>query len=116
MTLQVNPAWLVDTVTIEKFLGEGDYNKPEYGPAIQLDKVRVDMSKQYTGTGNNRTIVANATVFLYAKFTSNFPSDIDNTWLKGRLTYRRHQYQITDWALFHEPTSARPFSIELKVI
>lgn len=116
MTLQVNPAWLVDEVTVEKRIGEGDYNKPEYAKPIKLEKVRVDLSKQYSGTGNDRTIAANATVFLYAKFTSNFPDDIDDSWLKTQVTYLGHQYQIVDWSFFHEPTSAKPFSIELKVI
>lgn len=116
MTLQVDPRWLIHSVDVAKKIGEGDYNKVIYGEPVTLNHVRVDMTKEYTGTGNNRTITANATVFLYAKFTGNFPSDIDDAWLNARLTFNGHEYLIADYAIYYEPTRPKIWSIELKVI
>jgi hypothetical protein len=114
--VQVDPAWLNSVVTVEPYIDEGDYNETRYGDKITLNKCRVDVSKVFSGTGADRTIVANATVFLYAAYTNNYPNSIDDSWLQARLTYRGHEYKIVNWAAYTEPDSGEPFSIELEVI
>ncbi|WP_179394726.1 putative minor capsid protein [Lacticaseibacillus absianus] len=115
-TLQPDQAWLRDTVTVEKYLDDGDYNVGKYADPVTLDLVRVDLTKDYAGVGNDRTITANATVFLIARYTTNFPSDIDDSWLRARLTYKGHEYCVKDWSDYQDPDTGAPFSIELKVI
>lgn len=115
-TLQPDVTWLRDTVTIERRLSEGDYNVDSYSEPVTLDRVRVDLTKDYTGTGDNRTITANATVFLIAAFTGSYPDDIDDSWLQARLTYRGKPYKIVDWSSYQDPDNGAPFSIELKVV
>lgn len=114
--IQPDQSWLNDTVTVERFLGEGDYNKPTYDKAITLAPVRVDLTKDFTGVGANRTIVANATVFLFAAYTAGYPGAIDDSWLQARLMFNGHPYKVVDWSSHEEPDSSAPFSIELKVI
>lgn len=114
--IQPDPSWLNDTVTMEKYLGEGDYNKPSYDTPITLAPVRVDLTKDFSGVGANRTIVANATVFLFAIYTQGYPEAIDDSWLQGRLTFKGHPYKVVDWSEHEEPDTGKPFSIELKVI
>jgi hypothetical protein len=109
-------AWLHDTVTIELYTDEGDYNKPNYAEAIELTNVRVDMTKEFSGTGSNRTLTANATVFLIAAYTTNYPVQIDDSWLQARLTYNGHEYKVVNWSAYQEPDSSAPYSIELQVI
>ncbi|MFD1466476.1 putative minor capsid protein [Lapidilactobacillus mulanensis] len=116
MTLQIDPRWLVHSVEVAKKLDEDNWNKPIYADPITYNRVRVDMTKEFTGTGNDRTITANATVFLFAKFTGNFPVDIDDTWLDAKLTFNGHDYLVKNWSPYSEPTSANLWSIELKVI
>lgn len=115
MTELIDSSWLVDTVSIAKQVGEDDWQNPIYDDPIKLDNVRVDFSKQYTGVGNNREIVANATVFLFAQFTGNYFVP-DDDWLKANLVYNGHEYLVTDYAAYHEVESNKPYSVELKVI
>ncbi|WP_125703702.1 putative minor capsid protein [Lacticaseibacillus daqingensis] len=113
--LQPDQTWLRDTVTVELYLDEGDYNVPSYAKPVTLEKVRVDLTKDFVGTGSDRTITANATVFLIAKYTTNYPA-IDDSWLQARLTYNGHEYKVVNWSAYQEPDTGTPFSIELKVI
>lgn len=115
-TLQPDKTWLRDTITVELYQGDGDYNIPKYAPAVTLELVRVDMTKSFTGTGDNRTITANATVFLIAKYTTNYPTSIDDSWLQARLKFNGHEYKVVDWSKYDDPDTGQPFSIELKVI
>lgn len=115
-SIQVDPTWLNDEVTIERYLGEGDFNVAKYADKITLTDCRVDMTKIFSGTGADRTVIANATVFLYAAYTDNYPVDIDDSWLQARLMYRGHEYKVVNWSAFNEPDSSKPFSVELEVI
>lgn len=114
--IDINPEWLVDTITIELYKGEGDYNEAVYGELIACENCRVDLSKVYSGTGNDRTISANATAYLFAPFTSNFPSDISDEYLKARVVYEGKTYQVSNWKKWHGITSNEPFSVELELI
>lgn len=114
-TIAIDKSWLVDKITISKVIGEDDWQKPEYGEPIEFENCRVDLTKQYTGTGNNREIVANATVFFYAQFTTNIFT-FDDTWLKAKVTYDGHEYLVTDYANYHSVNSKDLYSVELKVI
>lgn len=115
MTEVIDASWLVDTVSIAKSDGEDDWGKPNYAEPIELTNVRVDLTKQYTGTGNNREIVANATVFLFARFTGNYFVP-DDDWLKSKVAYNGHEYLVTDYVINHEVETNKPYSVELKVI
>lgn len=116
MTEVIDASWLVDTVSIAKATGEvDDWQKPIYDEPIELTSVRVDLTKQYTGTGNNREIVANATVFLFARFTGNYFVP-DDEWLKAKVAYNGRDYLVTDYVVNHEVETNKPYSVELKVI
>lgn len=112
----VDETWLVDTVTITKTNAKADdWQKPIEDEAVVLSNVRVDMAKQYTGSGNNRSIVANATVFMFAAFTDNY-FEPDDAWLNARLTYKGYDYLIKDFSIYHDIDSNDPYSVELRVI
>ncbi|MFL2063297.1 putative minor capsid protein [Latilactobacillus sakei] len=114
MTELIDASWLVDSITIAKAI-EDDWQNTTYPDPITLDNVRVDLTKQYTGTGNNREIVANATVFLFARFTGNYFVP-DDDWLKSKVVYNGHEYLATDYVVNHGIETNKPYSVELKVI
>lgn len=107
--------WFPDTISLAKHLRESDYNRAEYADAKQYQHVRVDMTKDFTGTGSDRTISANATVFMLAKFTTPFPNDIGDSWLRGKLTFRNKDYKIVNWSYYRDD-QGQLYSVELKVI
>lgn len=112
--LEIDDSWLVDSVTIAKAKVD-DWQNTEYVNPIELNKVRVDLSKQYSGVGNNREIVANATVFLFAAFTENFFVP-DDRWLNSKIVYEDQEFIVKDYVVSHEVSTNKPFSVELKVI
>lgn len=115
-TLYPDKSWLCDTIKVELYQGEGDYNIAQYSAPLFLTMVHVDMTKSFTGVGDDRTITANATIFLIAKYTTNYPTSIDDSWLQARLTVDGHEYKVVDWSRYDDPDTGKPFSVELKVI
>lgn len=113
--IEINPDWLVDTISIALKIGEGDYNVAKYAEPITIGKVRVDLTKQYSGTGNDRTVSANATVFLYAEFSTNYPQ-IGKNYLQAKVIFDGHEYILDSFNKFHDIESDEPYSIELGLI
>jgi len=84
MTMAIDPSWLNDSVKIKRKTGMDRYQKPTYEETT-FDKVRVHMETVYSGTANNRQIVANGKVFLYADYTTPY-FRLDKTWLDSIVT------------------------------
>lgn len=82
-----------DTVTLAQKVGKDDWQKPLYGDPITV-KARVDRGTIYSGTNNDRQIVANAVIYLRTKLNPNMPV-LGPDWLQGSATFDGHSYAIT---------------------
>lgn len=114
MDILVDKSWLVDSVTLAKATLD-DWQKVTYVDEVILDNVRVDLTKSYSGSGDSRSIVANATVFMYGAFTTNFFAP-DDSWLNARLIYNGHEYLVKDISIYHGIKTKDVYSVELQVI
>lgn len=114
--LTIDPNWLVHSIIVYPKIGEDDYNAPIYGDPVTYDQVRMDLTKKYVWESGKKQLAANATVFLFAQYTNNFPVDIDDKWLHAKVTFNGHDYLVSNWSLLCQPESAAPFSIELELI
>lgn len=114
--LTIDPNWLVHSIIVYPKIDEDDYNAPIYGDPVTYDQVRMDLTKKYVWESGKKQLAANATVFLFAQFTTNFPADIDDKWLRAKVTFNGHDYLVSNWSLLCQPESAAPFSIELELI
>lgn len=82
---------------------------------VALDHVLVQPQTIYSGTSNNRTITANAVVFLFAGVTTPMPK-IDKNWVGYHLTFEGNDYTITNIVDNREPYSNDVYSYELEVL
>lgn len=114
--LTIDPNWLVHSITVAKNPVKHDYDEFTYDPPVTYDHVRMDLTKKYVWESGKKQLVANATAFLFAQFTTNFPADIDDKWLHAKVMFNGHDYQVANWSLLCQPESAAPFSIELELI
>jgi hypothetical protein len=111
--LRIDPAWLVDTVSLSAKLGFDDWQRPTYSDPVTV-KCRIDRGQIYQGTSNNREIIANAVIFLYPKLA---PMPVFNdSWLDGIAHFDGADYTITRVERNSEPASAEVFSYELEVL
>lgn len=111
--LHIDPAWLVDTVSLSFKQGIDDWQRPTYSDPVTV-KCRIDRGQIYQGTNNNREIIANAVIFLYPKLV---PMPVLNdSWLDGIAHFDGDDYTIQRIERNTEPTSADTFSYELEVL
>lgn len=82
---------------------------------IPIDHCVVQPQTIYSGSNNNRTIVANAIVFLYAHVTEPMPV-LNRDHVGSSLTFERHDYVITQIVDNRDPYSNDVWSYELEVL
>lgn len=112
--IDIDPAWLVDTVTLERVIDTDNWQKPVYSDPVAC-QCRIDRDQVYSGTGNDREIVANATVFLYPGYTKSIPA-LDEMWLNGRAFFDGKPHIIKHVAVNKAPTQPATWSYELEVL
>lgn len=91
----------------------------DYGHAqthdIVIEHAIVQPQTIYSGSNNNRTITANAIVFLFAGVTTPLPK-IDKHWVGYHLTFEENDYTITNIVDNRDPFSNDVYSYELEVL
>lgn len=113
-TMQIDPTWLTDTITIRRKTGMDDYQKPTYEDYV-IKKVRAKIETIYSGTGNNRQITANGRVFLSAQLSENVPT-LNKTWLDSLVTIDGVEYVLTRISVGKEIDTGRIWSYTLEVL
>lgn len=103
------------SVTLHITTGEED----DYGKAKTVDMaishVIVQPQTIYSGSNNNRTITANAIVFLFADISTPMPK-LTPDCVGWRLTFEGHDYVITNFVDNRDPYGNGVYSYELEVL
>lgn len=93
---------------------EDDYGHQETHE-VQVSHVLVQPQTIYAGSNNNRTITANAIVYLFAGITEPLPK-ITPDWVGTHLNFEGRDYTITNVVDNREPYSNQVYSYELEVL
>lgn len=81
-----------------------------------IDHVVVQQSPIYSGTNNNREVVANAVVFLYAGVSSPLPKlDVVES-VGDKVTFEGREYTVKTIVENRHPFSNEIWSYELEVL
>lgn len=99
---------LVPTGKLDKF------RKP-VTETITIDNVIVQPQTIYSGSNNDRTVTANAVVFLFAEISEPMPK-LTPDCVGWHLTFEGRDYAITTFVDNREPYSGKVYSYELEVI
>lgn len=104
------------TITLQRATGKtDDYNKPILEPAVTINNCVVQPQSVYTGTNNNRQLVANAVVFIYAGVSSPMPKLTKDNY-QSVVTFEGHDYTVQEIDDNRDPTSNETWSYELEVL
>lgn len=106
--------------TIHLKLTDQSAKKDRYGrtiPAWEGDIINcvVNMQTTYSGTNNDRQIVANGLILLYAGCSNPIPN-LTKENLESKLTYKGQEYTVTSINRFEQPGTEDLYCYELEVI
>lgn len=112
---RIDPRLCNQSVHIDLATGETDnWDKPITEP-YDVEKCVVQPQTIYSGDNNNRAIVANAVVFLYAGITTPIPK-LDRDKVGSVLIFEDKRYTITKIVDNRNPYSNELWSYELEVL
>lgn len=103
---------LIDEMGHKPYLGEGDYNKPEYGPEQAISFIRIDRSPQYVSSADGKQLLGNAKVFCYQDLTEPLPDFKE----QDVLVFDGVEHTVTSATFFKEPYADLIYSWELVVV
>lgn len=118
MKLPIPYQMAVSTVHLK--LTDQSAKKDRYGrviPAWEGDIANcvVNMQTTYSGTNNDRQLVSNGLVIIYAGFSDPVPS-LTKENLGSKLTYQGLDYTVTNLNQFDQPGTEDLYCYELEVI
>lgn len=103
------------SVTLYMTTGEeDDYGKPKTVD-MAISHVIVQPQTIYSGSNNDRTITANAIVFLFADISTPMPK-LTPDCVGWHLTFEGHDYVITNFVDNRDPYGNGVYSYELEVL
>lgn len=103
------------TITLLVPTGKMDKFRKPVTETITIDHVIVQPQTIYSGSNNDRTVTANAIVFLFAGVSDQFPK-LTPDCVGWHLTFEGREYAITNFVDNREPCSDKVYSYELEVI
>lgn len=92
-----------------------DWGNATLGDPLTFSHVRIDRTTVYSGTNNDRQIVANATVFIYADYSEHDLSAWDD-WLKGQAEFDDHVHAIVAVNKLAAVGTSKIWALELGVL
>jgi hypothetical protein len=103
-------------ITLRKSTGQtDDWGKPAYEPDQTINNCVFQPQTIYSGTNNNRQLVANAIVFLYAGVSSPMPVLSKDNY-QSVITFEGHDYALQTIVDNRDPFSNELWSYELEVL
>lgn len=105
------------SIIIKRKVEDDLYNEATYDDGVEIQNCVVHLRTIYSGTNNDRQIVANGTVVLYQSISEPFISlskqDIEN---KAKIIYEGQEYTLTNINEDYEPFSNKLYQYKLTMI
>nr|WP_137625033.1 putative minor capsid protein [Lactiplantibacillus pingfangensis] len=103
------------TLTLTDVAKTDDWGKPLKLDPIKIEHCVVQPQTIYSGSNNDRTIVANAVVFLYPGISSPLPTITKNN-VGSKLTFEGMEYTVQKIIDNRDPFGNAVYSYELEVL
>lgn len=106
-----------DTVTLKKMVTDPDdpYGEKEVAEETEIQNCRFTLRTVYSGTNNDRQVVANASIVLMSTYTTPF-IDFDDSYQGSKIIFNNREYTITTINRDTEPFSRKVYQYKLGVI
>lgn len=103
------------SIQLQKIVGRDKWQNPTYDDPITLDYMIFQPQTIYSGTNNNRQVVANAIAFLFAGVTDPMPV-IDKDQVGAKIVFEGKEYVLKNIVDNRNPFSNEVYSYELEVL
>ena len=106
-----------DTVILKKLVTDTDdpYGDKEVAETTEINNCRFTLRTVYSGTNNDRQVVANASIVLMSTYTTPW-TDLDDSWQGSKVEFNGREYTITTINRDIEPFSKAVYQYRLWVI
>ena len=110
-------AMFQDTITLKHLeVDKSDpYGESETVTQTEIKNVRFSLRTVYSGTNNDRQVVANASIVLMSTYTTPFV-DFDDSYQGSKIIFNGREYTITTINRDIEPFSRKVYQYKLGVI
>lgn len=106
-----------NSITLIKLIPKRDdpYDEDYEKICININNVRFDLRTIYSGSNNDRQIVANATVIFMPPYTDPW-IELDDSYIGSKISFNDKEYTITTINRDIEPFSRKVYQYKLGVI
>lgn len=106
-----------DTVTLKKEVTDPDdpYGEKTVAETTEIQNCRFSLRTVYSGTNNDRQVVANASIVIMSTYTTPW-TDLDDSWQGSKVEFNGRDYTITTINRDIEPFSKAVYQYRLWVI
>ena len=106
-----------NSITLIKQIPKQDdpYNDDHEEIRTEINNVRFDLRTVYSGSNNDRQIVANATVIFMPPYTNPWIK-LDDSYVGSKISFNDKEYTITTVNRDMEPFSRKVYQYKLGVI
>lgn len=103
------------SIVLRLIQGKDKWQKPIFSDPITIKNMIFQPQTVYSGTNNNRQVVANAIAFLFGDVSDPMPV-IDKNHVGSELDFEGETYTITTIVDNRNPFSNEVYSYELEVL
>lgn len=104
-----------DDVTLTRIIRRDEWQNPVYGTPEPLKRVRIDRGTVYSGTNNDRQVVASATIYVRTAANPGMP-ELSDEWLGGQAEFDGRKYAITSVTVLKDADKPGIWGYELEVL
>lgn len=106
-----------NSITLIKLIPKQDdpYNDDYEKISTDINNVRFDLRTVYSGSNNDRQIVANATVIFMPPYSQPWPK-LDDSYIGSKIIFDGKEYTITTVNRDMEPFSGEIYQYKVGVI
>ena len=106
-----------NSITLIKLIPKHDdpYDDDYEKIRTEINNVRFDLRTVYSGSNNDRQIVANATVIFMPPYTDPW-IELDDSYIGSKISFNDKEYTITTVNRDMEPFSRKVYQYKLGVI
>ena len=106
-----------NSITLIKLIPKQDdpYNDDYEEIRTVINNVRFDLRTIYSGSNNDRQIVANATVIFMSPYSTPW-IELDDSYVGSKISFNAKEYTITTVNRDMEPFSRKVYQYKLGVI
>lgn len=115
MIPQMPKEYCNQSITLKLKKGIDKWQKPIFDEDIVIENMIFQPQTVYSGSNNNRKVVANAIAFLFVDVSSPFPT-ITKEHIGSEIVFEKNTYTLVTIIDNRNPLSNEVYSYELEVL